>query len=413
MKLFPFVLLSLILNQAAAQRNCGTANYWTEQLSSDLQLKTRYERLQKNTPSLKEQENDFSDIAIITIPVVVHVLYNTPAENISDEQIRSQLDVLNKDFSKTNHDISQVPAAFAAFAADTHIQFELAKVDPEGRATTGIVRKKTTQASWKQNDEMKYNINGGDDAWDSRYYLNIWVCNLNRSLLGYSTFPGAAADKDGVVIRTDIFGSIHISHPVYNKGRTTTHEVGHWLNLRHLWGDSNCGDDGVADTPPQRTYNSGCSSFPQVNPDGCNPDPNGDMFMNFMDFSDDACILMFTSGQKQRMRDLFKANGPRSSLLQSPALGEPWNNTPSPYDDPAEQVVLTVFPNPATSGIIFSSRDGKPVMVKTFTVYDNTGRAVLKGSQSSGISIAGLAAGIYFVNIETEKKKTTLKFIKK
>ncbi|MBX3253810.1 MAG: T9SS type A sorting domain-containing protein [Chitinophagaceae bacterium] len=412
MKLFLCILLGLFAGQSIAQRNCGTTHYWQEQLSSDQQLKARHEKLQHYPPSKKEQEKDVTDLSVITIPVVIHILYNTPAENISDEQIRSQIEVLNRDFGKQNKDFGQVPAAFAPFAADTRIQFELAKVDPEGRATNGIIRKKTTQASWKQDDMMKFSASGGDDAWDSRYYLNIWVCNLNRSLLGYSTFPGAVAAKDGVVIRTDIFGNINISSPVYNKGRTTTHEVGHWLNLKHLWGDSYCGDDGVDDTPPQRTYNSGCSSFPQIDPEGCNPSADGDMFMNFMDFSDDACILMFTYGQKQRMRNLFKEGGARASILQSPALGQPWNNTPSPYSQ-TSGASIHIFPNPAASGITFATGDNKPVIVKSFIIYNNTGKPVMRGNNSSGTQITGLIPGIYLISIEAEDTITTLKFVKK
>lgn len=413
MKLLFCICMSFFLCQVMAQRNCGTMHYWTEQLSSDVQLKTRYERAQAVLPSKKEQENGITDLSVITIPVVIHVLYNAPGENISDDQIRSQIEVLNKDFGKLNTDINLVPQPFAPHAADTRIQFALAKADPEGRATTGIVRKKTAQTSWKQDDKMKYNISGGDDAWDSHSYLNIWVCNLNRSLLGYSTFPGAAPDKDGVVIRTDVFGNININSAVYNKGRTTTHEVGHWLNLKHLWGDSNCGDDNVDDTPQQRTYNSGCSSFPQVNPDGCNPDPNGDMFMNFMDFSDDACILMFTWGQKQRMRNLFRDNGARATLLESKALDEPWNDSPSTYGDASAQLHISVFPNPAASEIFFTSGNSKAVFAKSFVIYDNTGKPLIKGNNRAGISVARLIPGIYLIHIDTENGRSIQRFVKK
>ncbi|MGN6439234.1 MAG: M43 family zinc metalloprotease [Agriterribacter sp.] len=412
MKFLLCISTTFFFCQLMAQRDCGSTQYWNEQLQ-DPQVRLAYNRAQAQLISLKEQENDAADEAIITIPVVVHVLYNTPQQNLSDGQIRSQLDVLNNDFSKLNTDISQVPAAFAPFAADTRIRFELAKVDPEGRATTGIIRKKTTQTSWNQDDKMKYSSNGGDDAWNNRNYLNIWVCNLNRSLLGYSTFPGAAADKDGVVIRTDVFGTINISSPVYNKGRTTTHEVAHWLNLKHLWGDRNCGDDGVDDTPQQQTYNSGCSSFPRVNPDGCNPNPDGDMFMNFMDFSDDACVLMFTAGQKQRMRNLFKEKGARSSILQSPALGEAWNNTPSPYEEEAAQATISVFPNPASSGITFAAATGAPLTVRSFVIYDHAGKRLMTGNNRSSVSVSRLLPGMYVIHFEAGTERSVQRFIKK
>lgn len=412
MKFLFCILLAFFSCQAIAQRSCGTAPYWNEQLQNP-QVRLAYDRAQTPKISAKEQENDIADLSVITIPVVIHVLYNTPEQNISNEQIHSQLDVLNKDFGKLNTDINQVPAAFAPFAADTRIRFELAKVDPEGRATTGIVRKKTAQTSWNQDDKMKYNANGGDDAWKGGFYLNIWVCNLNRSLLGYSTFPGAATDNDGVVIRTDVFGIINIGSAVYNKGRTTTHEVGHWLNLKHLWGDRNCGDDNVDDTPQQKTYNSGCSSFPQINPDGCNPNPNGDMFMNFMDFSNDACILMFTWGQKQRMRNLFKEKGARFSILQSPALGEPWNNTPSPYGDETSQTTIAIFPNPATTEITFATGTGTSLTVRSFVIYDNAGKPLITGNNRSSASISTLVPGMYVIRFETDNERSVQRFIKK
>lgn len=344
---------------------------------------------------------------LITIPVVVHILYNDNKDNISRERVLSQLEVLNKDFAGTNDDIGNVPTAFKPFIADTRIRFALATVDPEGRATDGIVRKQTMQQSWNQDDRMKFSENGGSDAWNSHHYLNIWVCRLGNSMLGYASFPGSAPEKDGVVIRTDIFGTLHVTHPVYNKGRTATHEIGHWLNLKHLWGDQFCGDDGVDDTPPQSNYNSGCSNFPVIKY-ACNDDPKGEMFMNFMDFSDDACALMFTKGQASRMQQLFEAGGLRTSILQSPAFGEPWNLTPSPDDN----LVLHLYPNPATTEILLSDKRGTRLMVDEYAVYSVSGQKILQGRAQSVVPLHTIQKGVYFIQVSTNRGMLSGRFVK-
>lgn len=418
-----FLLISLCFSSlwVAAQRRCATTEYWQNQLSNDAALRMRYAGLNNSakTPasiSRKEQGSSVADVPVVTVPVVIHVLYNSEAQNISNAQIQSQLDILNKDFRKLNDDTARIPAFFAPLAADCRIRFELAKSDPEGRATTGIVRKKTDRLYWQQDDQMKFSASGGNDAWDSRYYLNIWVCNLSKSLLGYSTFPGASPEKDGVVIRTDVFGATGNNSSAYNKGRTTTHEVGHWLNLKHLWGDADCGSDDVEDTPPQKTYSSGCSSFPRISENGCNPAPGGDMFMNFMDFSDDACLHMFTYGQRQRIHDLFAASGPRESLLYSTALREPWNFSASPEQQTptASQSLLSVFPNPASTMLTLRFNSQKLLTPDTYYIYDITGRLVAEAKNTAGtVPINALPGGVYLLKLRHGDEVLMTKFIKK
>ncbi|GAA4367174.1 hypothetical protein GCM10023185_38820 [Hymenobacter saemangeumensis] len=250
----------------------------------------------------------------ITIPVVVHVLYNTTAQNVTDAQIASQIDVLNEDFQKLNADVTKTPSAFAGSVADVGIAFTLAKRDPNGNATTGITRKQVTQTSWGTDDKMKSSTTGGTNAWNTSQYLNIWVCNLSGGVLGYAQFPGGAAATDGVVILTTGFGRYGSAAAPFNLGRTATHEVGHWLNLRHIWGDASCGNDYVSDTPTQQTSNTGCPTFPKRT---CGNTTNGDMFMNYMDYTDDACMYMFSNGQSSRMNALFATGGARESLKTS------------------------------------------------------------------------------------------------
>jgi len=247
------------------------------------------------------------------IQVVVHVVYRTQAENISVAQVKSQIAVLNRDFRAKNTDKSKVPAAWAGLVADPMIQFELASVDPKKKATIGITRTQTTRAAFDDDDAVKSSRSGGIDAWPTDRYLNIWVCTLGGGLLGYAQFPGGPVKTDGVVILNTAFGTKGSVKKPFNKGRTTTHEVGHFFNLRHIWGDTpDCsGGDLVADTPNAETANYGKPKFPSIS---CSNGPNGDMFMNYMDYVDDDCMFMFTSGQVQRMH--VALDGPRKKLAR-------------------------------------------------------------------------------------------------
>jgi hypothetical protein len=245
------------------------------------------------------------------IPVVVHVVHRTDEENISDAQVKSQIVVLNKDFRLKNGDKSKVPAVWKSLAADANIEFALATKDPDGNASNGITRTATTVASFGPNDEVKSKKTGGVDPWPTDRYLNLWVCNLGQGLLGYAQFPGGPAATDGVVILCTAFGTRGTVTAPFNKGRTATHEIGHFFNLRHIWGDRNdcSGNDFVADTPPAQESNAGKPAFPHVT---CNNGPNGDMFMNYMDYTDDDSMFMFTAGQVARMNATVA--GPRKKL---------------------------------------------------------------------------------------------------
>jgi hypothetical protein len=243
-----------------------------------------------------------ADNEFITIAVVVHVVYNTPEQNVSDAQIASQLMVLNEDFSAQNGDLKKVPDVFKSAVGNARIRFVLATQDADGRPTNGITRRRTSVTGFGTDDRMKSESRGGTSPWATQRYLNIWVVPLDNSLLGYSQFPDGPEATDGIVVHYRAFGTGGTALAPFDGGRTTTHNVGEYLNLRHIWGDTpDCtGSDNVEDTPNAEGPNFGTPTFPLVT---CENGPNGDMFMNFMDYVDDKAMFMFTSGQVARMRE--------------------------------------------------------------------------------------------------------------
>ncbi len=256
---------------------------------------------------------------LIRIPVVVHVVWNTAAENISDAKIQSQLDVINADFRRLNLDASSTPAAFAGVAADARIEFALAVRDPSCATTTGITRTHTTATGWTRSQTgMLTTAGGGHDPWDVTKYLNIWVVNYTDGLLGKGSFPGMPAGQQGVRCHYQAFGTVAPVMATYNLGRTLTHEIGHYLNLLHIWGDDGAlctGSDQVDDTPNQADETYTPPAFPAIS---CSNGPNGDMFMNYMDYTDDVGMNMFTAGQSVRMDATLHTA--RASLLASDGL---------------------------------------------------------------------------------------------
>jgi len=261
---------------------------------------------------------------VVRIPVVVHVVWNTAAQNVSDAQIQSQIDVLNADYRRTNADAGSVPAVFAGVAADTRIEFALAVRDPNCAATNGITRTNTATTGFTTatRNNVKSAATGGADPWPSDRYLNMWVANFTDTLLGFATFPGGPAALDGFVVDTEAFGTIGTAAAPFNLGRTATHEIGHWLNLLHIWGDDDSspmgicsGSDECGDTPNQGTENYGTPAFPHVS---CGNGPNGDMFMDYMDYVDDAAMFTFTQDQATRMNAALSVA--RASILASDGL---------------------------------------------------------------------------------------------
>ncbi|MFN0275314.1 MAG: M43 family zinc metalloprotease [Chitinophagales bacterium] len=312
------IALTALVGTAFGQRICGTTEYMQEQFATDPGYEERLRAIEEFTQEWIAN-NPGGERAVITIPVVVHVVYNTTAENLSDAQILSQITVLNEDFRRLNADASSTPSHFTDEAADTEIEFCLAAQDPSGAATTGITRKSTTKTSFSSSaNEMKFSTYG-TAIWDRNKYLNIWVCDLSSGLLGYAQFPGGSSSTDGVVCDYLYFGSGGSASAPFDLGRTATHEVGHWLNLYHIWGDdgTSCsGSDLVSDTPNQQNENYGCPTG-KIGVSACSGSTDGDMYQNYMDYTDDACMNLFTAGQKTRMQALFSTGGSRVSIATS------------------------------------------------------------------------------------------------
>ncbi len=424
--LFSIVFLTGVLN-TSAQRICGSSEYKAALLQVDPKLNEVFLNVEKqiaslNNKNIRTASRDTTANEIITIPVVIHVLYETATENISDAQIKSQIDALNNDFNFLNSDRLNTPEAFKVFSGNARIKFCLAQVDPQGRRTTGINRKYTNTEVFTTDDGMKMVTKGGVAAWDSKHYLNIWVCKLTSRSLGYATPPGASADKDGVVIAYDVFGTVGNLRAPFNKGRTATHEVGHWMGLIHIWGDSQCGSDQVDDTPTQQSYNFGCQTFPKMS--ACSPNKNGDMFMNFMDFSDDACMNMFTIGQVKRMRSIFAKNGIRndflasfacdSTLAQNGPLPEPVVDV-KPVTNVESLSSTKVYPSPVQTVTTIECKLAGALNVKTLDIFNSLGIKVYTGllrQQKTTINLSQLVPGIYFIQIVDGQDKFTTRIIK-
>lgn len=390
----------------SAQKECVTTQY-------EDQLLKQYPALQHNinasrsflsNPRLESVMGAGTPAGVapvITIPVVVHVLYKDASQNISDEQIHSQIDVLNKAFQLLHADTNKIPARFRDLAANCRIEFCLAKVDPQGYATNGIVRRSTWVTMYGVDDRIKFTDQGGSDAWDSQRYLNIWVGNLAGGIVGYSSPIGGPANKDGIAILPVAFGTVGTARAPYHLGKTMVHEVGHWLGLRHIWGDALCGDDLVDDTPTQRSSNRGCPSGVKLS---CATSGNGDMYMNYMDLTSDDCMLMFTHGQMNRMRAAFAPGGPRHGILSSQGC----SGTPIPKPIGATVVaepvvkVMDVYPNPVRSSLIIDISENAELLGSEVQIVNHWGQPVktLRLSQlKTTIPVAHLAGGMYIIRL--------------
>jgi hypothetical protein len=288
----------------ATERKCSSDDVLQEQLKEDPSLRQRMDAIEEFTRRFKDnpQMERLLPGGVIEIPVVFNVLYRTAAQNVSLAQLQSQIDVLNEDFAATNADYNLTSTYNTVKSGNIDVRFVLDQV----------IRRSTNTISWSTNNAMKKNAKGIAPTSPTTK-LNIWVCNMGGGILGYAQFPGGSSATDGVVLDDNATGRTGTAAAPFNKGRTATHEVGHWLNLRHIWGDATCGTDQVGDTPTHNTANYGCPGAGHLST--CSGTPE-EMTMNYMDYTDDACMYMFSGGQKTRMLAVFASGGPRNSFAQ-------------------------------------------------------------------------------------------------
>ncbi len=457
-----FSCLSLFAQENAAPRRfCPEVEHMKRQESLDPALKAKrmqMESVMRNYIQAQKAKPNPSPQAVVTIPVVVHILWNASRsyQNVSDAVVNNTIASFNKDLSKTNADFaSMCPGPFQSKAADCQIQFCLAKQDPSGALTTGIIRKQTSyqqfpvfDASLNFLEYMKFTSKGGDDVWDHNRYLNFWICDMNDSraqIYGYGQFPDQdtinpspkLAATDGIVIQYNTLPGAPNGNPTLNRGRTSVHEFGHFLYLYHIWGDDSnvdgiCGvgetypaecngSDFVADTPKQCDCHLGKPTFPQK--DACANDPassnldgagdpvNGTMYMNYMDYTDDDHMVMFTTGQRDRMQAAMYYF--RRGLLTSNGCSAP---SGTGNNEMSLDHFVDVYPNPSTGSVfIYSSIPN--VASADVMIYNTVGEIVLtkKMTLPQGndveLNMTNIPDGMYFVKLKTSEGTITKKVV--
>ncbi len=418
---FACIMLMVGAFAQAPGEKCATMTQFNQRSLNNPEVQTRMDQTEaltkqwlENHPNALKKKGNNKSAASVYIPVVVHVLWNDPIENVSDAQIQSQIDILNEDFRLLNADSLDPSHPFWIYTVDTEIEFCLASVDPNGNPTDGITRTYTDVVSFAANGEEKFTSAGGIDNWDPTQYLNIWVCNLDASggTLGYAAFPSelsANPELDGVVIRYEAFGAIGTAgtggFTANDLGRTATHEVGHWLNLRHIWGDDQCGDDFVNDTEIAEGENYNCPSFPHRPGNLCGSGPDGEMYMNYMDYVDDYCMNMFTYDQALRMYAAL--NTERVGLLTSAGC-----DNASILNATMNEGNFEIYPNPSNGVFTINSAQNSTI---TPVVYNLIGAEVKRFNGINQfpytIDLSDLPNGIYYVKNNRSGKSTTKKII--
>lgn len=403
------LVLSTTISQAQTHDKCAADNIHKAAIEKDPTILLKIQDAETKISEFKQNRTASNKKGTVyTIPVVIHIVHNGEAvgtgTNISDAQAISQITRLNEDFRKTNEDSLDSSHPFYDDQADCEIEFCLASTDPDGNATTGIIRHNGQRESWDEHDLDS--IIKPSTIWDRYSYMNMWCVEIDDpnspGLDGYGTFPTSTTDStDGVVVKYDEFGSFD-----NYKSIVATHEVGHYLNLNHIWGDNepNCGDDLVDDTPPAYQSNSGCPTFPHNANDSCGTDANGEMFMNYMDYSDASCTVMFTYGQKDRMQAALTTL--RSSLLTSEGC-----NVPVGISNKELENRFDVYPNPSNGNFTINGRLVN-ASNSSITLLGALGNVIQESKVSSlpfEINVNDLPNGVYFIHLNNGSNTLTKK----
>ena len=412
-KFTPHIIFLLFMATFASAQDpvCGVKH------PTDPTIIEKVQAIEEHTQEwILENHNQATTREIITIPVVVHVIWFDESEKFSELEIQAQIDGLTADFRKMNENRYTIPEEFQPLAADTEIEFCLASVTKDGRETNGIIYKKTNipligQASPINGIErIHYDEHGGSDAWDTNDYINIWVGQMELSR-GRATLPGTATvpEEDGIIIDPRSFGFFCSSDNGSSHGRTLTHEMGHYFNLRHIWGSTagggNCdSDDFVNDTPRQETDNRfTCPSHPK---ESCG---SNDMFMNYMDYSDDECLSMFTYGQKMRMLATLDPAGPRGSLRESKGCDRMLNKSLSLNPDN-----ILIYPNPAADCIHIDLDLDADTDIR-MEIFNSVGQPIYSSrifaKDLRTFDVSRFSNGVYFIYFETNSNGASKKMV--
>ena len=410
--LLVFAISLFTISKAQNGERCGSNEAIKQQMSIDPMYKKKVEELLKNKGHYTRSEQKGSPSqSSITIPVVVHVVYNTADQNISDAQVQSQIDVMNEDFSATNKDYNNYDAGYGSVKGDMDIKFCL----------TQVIHKQTKTKSFGTNDNMKYDKRGGSDAVDPMHVFNIWVCNLGSKLLGYAYYPGISPEKFGVVCHVNAFGrgAGYNLFAAYNLGRTVTHETGHCFGLVHIWGDANCGSDEVDDTPLHNTANFGCPGEGHLST--CTGTPL-EMWMNYMDYTDDKCMYFFSDGQASRAFSFIDSDPQLISIVSSAcSTTRQVNNDITTISNGGVNSSRTILSNDLilyptiTSGVLNLSFTKTSNEKLDINVYSQTGALMMKkqvaGKTLDQIDVSRLSNGIYFIEVSQGVMRQTRKFV--
>jgi hypothetical protein len=397
---------------------CGSYDALQLNMLNDSIFRQQREVFETYVENWIKDHPDYDSKTTVYIPVVVHILWKTSAQNIPDSRVTAQIAATNADFAGTN--THSMEAFSTSLKANTNIQFCLAHKDPYGHYTTGITRTQTTVSTFNT-DGYPQNCSGypercfssgGHDAWDVKKYLNIWVCNLGNSLCGISEFPTNPLNNYyGSTINYIYFGTTG-STPPYNLGGTLTHELGHCFNLYHIWGDdggSCTGTDYNNDTPNQASENMNTSNWSGVHTDACATSSPGMMYMNFMDYSDDIDYANFTPNQVSRMAAVIGTSGPGHLLTTSDGCSNGVG-----IDEFENVSNINIFPNPTKDifNVTFDVENSDNVVITINNIVGDVVAKIEKQNVTSvnvPIDLSEQSAGIYYVHIQSSKQSITNK----